>query len=779
MNPPTISGEGGNANIYSDPAKYSEIRNPMKISRKLFLSHAIIIAFILVVTIAFQKVTNNVGKEFVALGNQSVQTVALLKDLRFTGLRIITSTSEFLLIASLREHGETEGGGHGEVEPGHTENGKEAAHADGHAEGRPEGHSEGRKEGLEAGHGEGEEGHGHGHEENHNNPEAARRHVAETIARYRDTLEAYEQLVAEGPPADPALDANLQKAGEALIAKSDTLLTTAGSNFEPGEILEQREQFERLEREFLRAIEAALSDQKAKYAQEEATIFAGISKVSNGGWMAFLAISAFVLIFGGFVARAISRPAQALADGVQAVAGGELSVRLDMHRSDELGQVAAGFDSMVERLQEKDATLNQRISDLDDARDHLARLNAKLEERTAQLTVSMEEAEAASLAKSRFLANMSHELRTPMNGVLGMASLMLETELSAEQRIQAETIRQSGEMLLSLLNDILDLSKIEAERIELEEVNFNVSELLESLTPFWQSQERAKNLKFSIEISPDVSSVVKGDPTRIRQILFNLVGNAVKFTEQGGVKLAVSQQERTGGELELRFDVADTGIGIEPEVQSQLFKNFTQADTSTTRKYGGTGLGLAISRKLAELMGGQIGLESTPGEGSTFWFTVRCAKGDPKTIEVENDIADADSGATPEGGRPLRILIAEDDHVNQLVIRAMLEKTDHQIDIVGNGVEAVAAAMRAPYDLVLMDVQMPEMDGVTATEKIREMPGEAGKIPIIALTANAMVGSREAYLAAGMTDYLTKPIRPQTLLETIAKYSGAGRKDAA
>jgi signal transduction histidine kinase/ActR/RegA family two-component response regulator len=768
----------------------------MKISRKLLLSHAIIIAFIFVVTVAFQTVTNNVGSEFAKLGTQSVDRVSLLKDLRFTGLRIITSTSEFLLIASLENQEHLESGsetstangerrgensevhdalnaGAGHVEEAHHR--EEAHHSD------ESQHSEGSLRGEEA-HNEAESHHDE-HGEGHNSPEAARRHVEETIERYQSTLQLYERSIQQDVPVDPKFGAELTESGEALIAESRSLLATAANRFDPGEVLEQREKFESLERVFLGAIAHALDYQQEIYASEQKTIFAGISTVSNATWAGFVAITAFVVLFGCIVTRAISRPTKILAEGVKAVAGGELSTRLNMLRSDEIGEVAAGFDAMVETLQEKDRNLNQRISDLNQTRERLAKLNAKLEERTIQLTFSMEQAEAANIAKSHFLANMSHELRTPLNAIIGFSGMMSAESLgpigNKEYTKYSNLIAESGEQLLLLIQDLLDLSKIEADRVEIAELNFRIFDLLDNVETIFHTENQGKNLDFSVEVSPATSPVLKGDPNRIRQVLFNLVGNAGKFTEQGGVTLAVSERPMSGDELQLRFTITDTGIGIDPDVQSQLFTNFTQADSSITRNYGGTGLGLAISKNLAELMGGEVGFESTPGEGSTFWFTIRCKKGDSEDVGTEHQVDGIEVDTAPNAERSLRILIAEDDEVNRQVINAILGNTPHQIDTVVNGIEAVSAVMRTPYDLILMDVQMPEMDGLEATRKIRELPGEICKIPIIAVTARAMEGSRETYLNAGMTDCITKPIRPGALLEAIAKYSGLRRKDAA
>jgi signal transduction histidine kinase/CheY-like chemotaxis protein len=359
----------------------------------------------------------------------------------------------------------------------------------------------------------------------------------------------------------------------------------------------------------------------------------------------------------------------------------------------------------------------------------------------------------ASEAKSRFVATISHEIRTPMNGIIGMASLLRDTPLAPVQREMVDTITQSSESLLTVINDVLDLSKLEAGRMRLVQSDFRPRDIVNSVAALVLPAAREKQIAFVIDVDPMVPELGHGDPVRLRQVLLNLVGNAVKFTQSGSVTVKVS----FGGDL-LRFAVADTGIGIPPEVGEDLFLPFTQVDSTSTRSHEGTGLGLTISRQLVILLGGEIGFESMPGHGSTFWFTV------PFSAPLAAATALEPLQSQPLPGPPLRVLLAEDNPINQLVASRLLEKLGHSVEAASNGLLAVEAFRRSEWDLILMDCQMPGLDGYAATRQIRSLEIPLGRhTRIVALTAHAMVEDQQKCIEAGMDDYITKPLDPAEL----------------
>lgn len=461
-----------------------------------------------------------------------------------------------------------------------------------------------------------------------------------------------------------------------------------------------------------------------------------IQGASRAEYLAYIVVALFSIIgfvFTIYLIRSITTPLSHIQDSIREMTAGNLDTKLPESPLGEIGDMTRALRLL------RDAELGRLKAD------------------------------EANRAKSTFLAVMSHELRTPMHGILGNASLLLESNLPGQQRKYVDTIKQSGDVLLGLLNNILDISKIEEGHVDLEIVDFRIADVIDEVVALLQSRAQQKGLKFSVEYDTELPSVVLGDPERIRQVLVNLIGNAIKFTQQGWVAVRLSHAELDGDKFEIRFEISDSGIGLSPDQQSLVFERFAQADESTTRRFGGTGLGLSICNDLVRLMGGKIGVESALGVGSKFWFSLPCHLGEEKRVDKRNGIDLHADRANKFDLPPLRILVAEDNLVNQEIVKDTLENENHDVFIVSNGADAVQAVKESSFDLVLMDIQMPEMDGIHAARAIRQLPGDKNDIPIVALTANARTEDMHTYLEAGMDDYVSKPFEFQDLFAAMLR----------
>lgn len=469
-----------------------------------------------------------------------------------------------------------------------------------------------------------------------------------------------------------------------------------------------------------------------------------------GSLLAILFISgvAAVLVAQRLLRKALL-PVAELTDVVGRITDGQqFSLRVSEARNDEIGRLSYGFNRMLEQLEERD----RRLAD-----NH------------AELVRLKDMANEASAAKSSFLANMSHEIRTPLNAIIGMSHLALRTELSPRQRDYIDKALRAGQHLLGIINDILDFSKIEAGKVDIETAPLGLWQVLDKLDNLVGEKAREKGLVFNLQCSPVVPRYILGDALRLTQILVNFANNAVKFTDHGSVTIRVGVLDEAADEVRLRFEVADTGIGMTAEQQSRLFCVFQQAEASTTRRYGGTGLGLAISKQLAGLMGGEVGVESVPGAGSMFWFTARVGRATADQVAVADEVV---ATYCPLGLQGLRVLLAEDNELNRQVATELLEQAGARVTPAGNGQEALDRLAEGVFDCVLMDMQMPEMDGLEATRRLRANPA-CSALPVIAMTANASAQDRERCLAAGMNDFVAKPVDPGRLNAVLAMVGAA------
>ena len=551
-----------------------------------------------------------------------------------------------------------------------------------------------------------------------------------------------------------------------LLCQHDQVIFGLGDGTEEGERLRK-------------SAPQAFCDGQLIYEQAESSALADVKRSESRSLaIAVLTLTALLITVWMGLRKIVLQPASRLLDVILAFERGQ-DIPFEPTENglgDELAKLDVAFRGAIECERRS----SQSLIELNQS------LEGRVSERTKELAQARDEALAASRAKSAFLANMSHEIRTPMNGVIGMTDLLISTELDAEQLEFADTVRSSAGSLLTVINDVLDFSKVEAGHLELEQAEFVPKTTIEEVFNLLSISAMQKGLAIRQDISDELSKTFIGDSVRLRQVITNLVSNAIKFTDGGHVTISAAIVSESESDSVLRFEIYDTGCGVSEEAQAKIFNVFSQADNSTTRKFGGTGLGLSICKSLVELMNGEIGIESEEHEYSRFWFTAHLGRKpetnqpevDSNRAEAQNEKRDSDNllRTTPrnleKASETRRLLLAEDNAVNQAVATKILERMGYEVDVAVNGLEALRLLKQQEYGAVLMDCQMPEMDGYQATVNIRDGHGGRSDIPVIAMTANAMQGDRTRCMEAGMDDYLSKPIAAGQLAEKLEYWLG-------